>query len=138
MKLKLAAASILLSGVFFASCSTSSEQKVKNAKDDLEEANEAYLEEMENYKAEKWAIIKANEVALADFKSNSTQEGTTMTEEYEELIADLEERNEAMKVKLKDYEDEGETKWKSFKKEFSHDMDELGTAFKDIFKNSNK
>lgn len=138
MKLKLTSVLVLLAGIFFASCSTSSEQKVKNAKDDLEEANEAYMEEMENYKAEKWAIIKANEVALADFKADSEKEGTTMSQEYEELIADLEARNEAMKVKLKDYEDEGETKWKSFKKEFSHDMDELGTAFKDIFKNSNK
>lgn len=138
MKLKLISAVILASGVFITSCSTTAEEKVKKAKDESEEANQAYLEEIENYKAEKWAIIKANDEALADFKVAADESGDEISAEYEEMVADLEARNEALKVKLKDYEDEGESKWKSFKKEFSHDMDELGTAFKDLFKNSNK
>lgn len=138
MKLKLTSAIILLSGVLIAGCSTSPEQKVKDAKENAEEANEAYLEEIENYKAEQWEIIKANELALEEMKAVSEEEAATISEDYETLVADLEAKNEALKTALKDYEAEGESNWKEFKKEFSHDMDELGTAFKDIFKNSNK
>lgn len=138
MKLKLTGLIILLSGALLTSCSTTAEQKVENAKDEAEEANEAYIEEMENYKAEKWEIIKANEAAIADIKNRSDESTGVVSAEYEAMVADLEARNEALKVKLKDYEDEGETKWEQFKTEFSHDMDELGTAFKDVFKNSKK
>jgi outer membrane PBP1 activator LpoA protein len=138
MKLKLTSAIILLSGVLIAGCSTSSDQKVKDAKENADEANEAYLEEIENYKAEQWEIIKANELALEEMKAVTEEEAEKISEDYEAIVSDLEARNEALKTALKDYEDEGESNWKKFKKEFSHDMDELGTAFKDIFKNSNK
>jgi hypothetical protein len=138
MKLKMTSVIILLSGVLIAGCSTSPEQKVQDAKENADEANEAYLEEIENYKAEQWVIIQANEDALAEMKAVSDEEASKISDDYEALVSDLEARNEALKVALKDYEDKGESKWKKFKKEFSHDMDELGTAFKDIFKNSNK
>jgi len=138
MKLKLTSAIVLLSGVLMASCSTTPEQKVQDAKENAEEANEAYLEEIENYKSEQWEVIKANEEALEQMKSLSDEEAEKISDDYEEIVADLEARNEALKVALKDYEDEGESNWKKFKTEFNHDMDELGTALKDIFKNSNK
>jgi hypothetical protein len=71
-------------------------------------------------------------------KALTEEEAEKISEDYEAIVSYLEARNEALKTALKDYEDEGESNWKKFKKEFSHDMDELGTAFKDIFKNSNK
>ncbi len=138
MKLRLTSAVILLSGVLMAGCSTSPEQKLENAKDNAEEANDAYLEEIENYKTEKWEIIRANETALEEMRALPEEEASEISEDYDAMVADLEERNEALKIQLKEYEDEGESNWKKFKKEFSHDMDELGTAIADVFKNSEK
>ena len=37
-----------------------------------------------------------------------------------------------MKKKMDDYKAEGKEQWEAFKTEFSHDMDELGQAFKDL------
>ena len=37
-----------------------------------------------------------------------------------------------MKRKMDDYKEEGKEKWETFKTEFTHDMDELGTAFKNL------
>lgn len=138
MKLKLTSAVILLSGVLIAGCSTSPEQKLENAKDNAEEANEAYLEEIESYKAEKWEIIKANEAALKEMRALPEEEASMISEDYDAMLADFEEKNEALKNQLKDYEDEGESNWKKFKKEFSHDMEELGSAISNVFKNSEK
>jgi hypothetical protein len=39
---------------------------------------------------------------------------------------------------LESYKDEGKEKWESFKKEFNHDMDELGKSIKDLFKDNVK
>ena len=37
-----------------------------------------------------------------------------------------------MKKRLEDYKADSKDKWESFKTEFNHDMDELGSAFKDL------
>lgn len=37
-----------------------------------------------------------------------------------------------MKKKLESYNEQGKEKWEIFKKNFSHDMDELGKSFKDL------
>ncbi len=57
---------------------------------------------------------------------------------YDKSIADLEARNEAMKVKVGVYKEEGNEKWQSFKDEFNHDMNELGDALKDLTKDNKK
>ena len=43
-----------------------------------------------------------------------------------------------MKKKLEDYQAEGKDSWETFKTEFSHDMDALGNAFKDLTVNNVK
>jgi hypothetical protein len=36
------------------------------------------------------------------------------------------------------YKDQGVNKWESFKKEFNHDIDELGLSLKNLFKDNVK
>ena len=43
-----------------------------------------------------------------------------------------------LKKKLDDYKATGKEDWESFKKEFNHDMDELGKAFKNFSINNVK
>ena len=51
---------------------------------------------------------------------------------YEKQIDLLEERNNAMKLKLDAYQINEKDDWRKFKTEFNHDMDELGKAFSDL------
>jgi len=50
---------------------------------------------------------------------------------YEKRIANLEEKNKNLQLKLDGYET-NQSDWESFKSEFKHDMDEFGQAFRDI------
>jgi len=49
-------------------------------------------------------------------------------------VVELKEKNHALKEKLEDYKDEGETKWQEFKTNFSRDLDAVGTTISDLFK----
>jgi hypothetical protein len=58
---------------------------------------------------------------------------------YDARITELERRNDNLRTKLHDYNEEKRSeKWESFKREFNHDMDELGTSIKDIFRDDKK
>ena len=59
-----------------------------------------------------------------------------VTIEIENVNIDaLEERNETLKNKISDYEN-NQTDWESFKREFNSDMSELGNALKDLTVNN--
>jgi hypothetical protein len=61
-----------------------------------------------------------------------------MRKEYRERIAELKSRNEKAKERLNNYNDNNHEKWEDFKREFNHDMDELGNALKDFTVNNKK
>ena len=49
-------------------------------------------------------------------------------------MVELKEKNHALKEKLENYKDEGETKWQEFKTNFNHDLDAVGKTVTDLFK----
>ena len=53
-------------------------------------------------------------------------------------IAELEEKNSSMRKRIKEFKAESKEKWKSFKEEFNHDMDDLDAAFSNLTKNNVK
>ena len=57
---------------------------------------------------------------------------------FDKKILEIEQRNEALKVKVRDYKNEGDTKWESFKQEFNHDMEELRHTLSDLTKDNVK
>lgn len=128
----------LVTGAFLTSCNTPAE-KVENAQTNVEEANkdldvaqEEYLTDIANYRKETAEKIAANEQSVAEFKERIKNEKKTAKADYEKKIAALEQKNSDMKKKLDDYKEEGKENWEKFKTEFSHDMDEIGKAFKDL------
>jgi DNA repair exonuclease SbcCD ATPase subunit len=137
-------ASLCISSSVFTSCNTSSEKlenaksDVKDAKEDLHDANEEYLVDVENYKKETADKISANNQSIAEFKARKASDKKEAREEYNEKIAKLEAKNSDMQKKMDDYKTEGKENWEKFKTEFSHDMDELGNAFKDLTVNNVK
>jgi hypothetical protein len=135
--LALAACSII-TGAMFTGCSTSS-QKVENAQDKVIQANEElaiankeYLADIDNYRTETAGRIAANDESIKEFNARIEHEKKSVKADYQKKIAVLEQRNRDMKMKMENYKEEGKDKWIIFKAEFSHDMDEMGKAFKDL------
>ena len=128
----------LLSGMVFLGCESSSEkvdtaeQAVTDANNELEQANQEYLADIENYRTETSSKIEANNQSIADFNLRIAKEKKEVKEDYKKKIAELESKNSDMKKKKDEYKADGKEKWEAFKTEFSHDMDELGAAFKDL------
>jgi chromosome segregation ATPase len=132
------AAFTCIAGAILTSCNTSAE-RVENAQEnviqankDLDQANQEYLADIENYRLETASRIEANEQAIADFNAGLEHEKKAVRAEHKKKIAELEQKNREMKKKLEEYKAEGKENWEIFKAEFSHDMDELGKAFKNV------
>ncbi|HMG13802.1 MAG TPA: hypothetical protein VK590_00075 [Saprospiraceae bacterium] len=129
---------VLIQMIMTSSCNSPAEkvedakENVKEAKEDLNKANEEYLADVENYKKETSARIDENDKIIIDLKSKMDQQKKEVKAAYKKRVAELEEKNAEMKKKLTEYKDQGKDKWQEFKKEFSHDMDVLGNAFKDL------
>ena len=132
------AAFTLMTGAIMTSCNTPT-QKAENAQDkvteanqDLDKANQEYLVDIENFRKETADKIAANNQSIAEFKARIENEKMEAKADYKNIITELEQKNSDMKMKLDDYKTEGKEKWEIFKTEFSHDMDELGKAFNDL------
>jgi chromosome segregation ATPase len=129
---------IFLTGVLLTRCNTSAQkleaaqENVKDANKDLDKANEAYLADIEEYKKESRAKIRANEESIAAFEARIDNEKKEVRDEYKKKIAELEQKNTDVKKRLDSYKADGKDNWANFKVEFSRDMDALGKALKDL------
>ncbi len=141
--LVLSAVTVITSAIV-TSCNSHSEKvenaqaEVTEAQNDLNKANEQYLEDIKNYKIETSEKITANEKIIAEFDARIKDEKKDARAEYKIKIAALEKKNSDMKMKMDNYQLSGKENWEKFKMEFTHDMDELGNAFKDLTVNNVK
>lgn len=132
------ASTTLILGLVLTNCTTSSEkvenaeQAVTDANNALEKANQEYLADIEHYRTETAGKIAANNQSIIDFNLRIEKEKKEVRDDYKQKIAELELKNSDMKKKMDDYKAEGKDKWETFKIEFNHDMDELGTALQDL------
>lgn len=131
----------VMTGAILTSCNSSA-QRVENAEDnveaankELDDANKAYLADMENYRKETADKIAANDDSIAAFKARIANEKKDARADYEKQIAELEQKNTDMKKTLDDYKAEGKEQWELFKMDFNRNMDQLGQAFKDFTNN---
>lgn len=133
---------LFLSGIVLAGCQSSSD-KVKNAQENVQDAkvqvkeaqlelNQALKDSIQQFKAETNLIIANNETKIAAFKLKIEQANKATKSEYEKAVADLEQKNSELKVKLGNYNDEGADKWQEFKSEFKSDLNKLGKALSDF------
>jgi hypothetical protein len=131
-------ASLMLTGAVVTGCSSpaseveNAQDKVAEANNNLDKANEEYVKDIENYKKQGADKIAANEKTLADLNAKVENETAKGKAERKKKIADLELRNSEMKKKLADYKPDGQQKWDAFKAECNHDLDGLGKAFEDL------
>jgi hypothetical protein len=106
---------------------------VVEAKKDLKEAQKDSASEYQKFKTESELKIKNNEKRLAELKVKQAKMNEKDRAIYLKKVNKLEQKNADLKMKLTNYKNnEGQTKWMSFKTEFNHDMNELGRALKDF------
>ena len=111
---------------------------VEKAEEDLAEAQRDYLVQSKAFAAESYLKISANEKLIAELRLRAVIMDKTARLEYERKLEIIELQNKEMKDRADNYDESGEAKWNSFKREFNHDMDELGNAFKDLVEDNSK
>ena len=146
------ATAALLVGVSTSGCKSNSEKEadavenVQSASDNLEivendakldAANKANDAEWQTFKEEASTSIDANQTRIDELNVAMNKAGNTFDESYKKSINDLKEKNELLKSKIADYEN-NQTDWDSFKREFNSDMAEIGQAFKNLTVNNKK
>jgi uncharacterized protein YeaO (DUF488 family) len=135
----LVAAALFTGGISFSGCQTAA-QKEQAAQDKLEasrlveEAKAIELakaKEWNEFKSEYEAKIQDNEIRILELKEKMRKSGKKVNEALAQRIEKLEQKNKDLRIRIANY-DQSQTDWESFKREFNHDMDELGKALKDL------
>jgi len=136
----------MLAVALLSSCQSNSEKlekadkEVAEAKEELAEARAdareirimvANEEEWRNFKADAEVKIANNEKRIEEIREKMKKPGKTFDEMYRKNIDALEERNRDLRKRIGYYEN-NQSDWDKFKREFNHDMDELGQALKDL------
>jgi uncharacterized protein YcfL len=85
----------------------------------------------ELFKNETDSKIQANEIRIAYLRKSLKQSKQAIAKEMNEKISELEEKNKELKSRLLTY-DKVQGDWIEFKREFSKDMDQLGSALKNF------
>ncbi|MCW3128338.1 MAG: hypothetical protein JWO03_3996 [Bacteroidetes bacterium] len=144
-----AIAAAFLTGTALTSCESKEKKvdeaqtKVDEAKQDLKEAKKDEQKELSAeypaYKTDAEARINANQKQIDDLRAKLSKSGGTrpLDPARQKRIDDLEKRNADLRARLYGYEKE-RSDWETFKREFNHDMDEIGNAFKDLGKDNVK
>lgn len=120
------------------------QDKVQDAKEELntvqantnaEEQKAASIEEWKLFKSDTEIRIGNNEKRIAELKDKMKKPGKTLDPLYKSRIDALELKNQELKSRLEAYE-KNQSNWETFKREFNHDMDELGVALSDLTVNN--
>lgn len=139
-------AASFIAGSIFTGCQSSA-QKEEAAREKSEDANEEFEDlqneqnaenqkvataaEWEIFKTESELKIRNNEIRVEELKIQMNKPGKVFDAIYARKIEILEQRNRNMQARIDAYE-ASQSNWEVFKREFNHDMDELGKAFKDL------
>jgi len=88
--------------------------------------------EIEEYRKEKSKNLAKNDAEIADCKAKFKSDKKEAKEEYFKKVAELERKNDELKSKIANYNQDNKISWDKFRDEFNHDMSELGKSFKDF------
>jgi septal ring factor EnvC (AmiA/AmiB activator) len=94
--------------------------------------------ERDEFRADVNRRIEKNQQRINELRAEAKNKKADAKEKYNEKINDLEKRNNKLKAKMHDYKDDTKDNWASFKREFNHDMDELGKAISDVFEDNKR
>jgi TolA-binding protein len=135
----LAAMSLLMTGALFTSCNSAAQKEDNTTTESqdaiAEEQVVATAEEWQAFKTDAEAKIKNNEIRIEELTVQMNKPGQVFDDLYKNRIEELEKQNRELQYRIDAY-DKSHTDWEKFKREFNHDMDELGEALKNITVNN--
>jgi len=108
------------------------QKDVVEAKQELKKAQKDSVSDYQNFKKESEMKIKENDKSIADLKAKLSKVNAKNKVAYQKDVNGFEQKNANLKKKLDNYKEGGPSNWAIFKKEFSHDMNELGKSLKDF------
>lgn len=111
-------------------------KEVAEAKRDLREAKIDSAADYQRFNTEAEVQIVENDKKIAELRAQKANDNREIREKYNKQVLALEQKNNSLKTKIKGSAYTKTDKWASFKREFSHDMNEFGRAFKDIVVNN--
>lgn len=134
--LTLAIAGII---VMIGSSATAQEnKKAAEARKDLKEAKIDSAEDFHKFKKEAEIKIKQNQEKIAELKAKKSNDNEEIKKKYDKKVLTLEKKNNELKNKIRKADGTKTSMWASFKREFNHEMDKLGDAFKDMNADNSK
>ncbi|MFN3852059.1 MAG: hypothetical protein ACK4NY_21670 [Spirosomataceae bacterium] len=113
-------------------------KNVAEAQMDLREAKIDSAINFQEFKKNAEAIIAQNQDAIAELKAQKWNDNKMANKKYNKKVNALEQKNNDLKKKIDRSVTTKTNKWTEFKREFNHDMEELGKAIKDIGINNTK
>jgi hypothetical protein len=95
----------------------------------ISHADQIYLADIEKYTKETEKIIDSNSQIISGYRAKTETKNGKVKYDYRQSILKLELQNSYMKMKLGQYEPEGQEKWEIFKAEFAFQLVELSKEF---------
>lgn len=134
---KLVALSMLTATAFVACDSPAKKvetatEKLSEAKAELSQAQKDSVLDYETFKMESETRIAKNEEFIMAYKERMKKTKKELKAADQKMVDELEQKNINMRKKIEEFRTDGKDKWVDFKIEFNHDMDELGSAIKDL------
>lgn len=112
-------------------------REVQDAKEELMDARkEATAEEWQKFKNKTLAKVNENETKIAELKAKMKKTGNSIDAISTKKIEELEQKNKDIEAKVETYKNDRSSDWESFKREYNHDINELGKALKDMTVNN--
>jgi chromosome segregation ATPase len=138
-KLTMLLFTAFVAGTVLTACQPN-EKKLENDQENIRDAEQKFAEDWAKYKDEQDKKIRDNEDQIARIRERMKD---NKDEKYratvEQRTNELEEKNKAMRARIDTYDKEKQReKWDDFKREFNHDMDELGNSLRDLGKDNVK
>jgi len=108
-------------------------ENVKQADQELKEAQAQYEKEWQQFKSNAESKIIANEKSISDLKTEIKTASGKFKAKYEKEVLALEQKNTELRKSINEYKYEGKDKWEEFKRDFNANLDVIGNAIKDLF-----
>ncbi len=127
---------LLIAGALLTGCEKTREnanEKVKQANQDMADAQAQYDKEWQQFKSDTELKIDANQKQIDDFKAAMKTTSKKFKSKYKNEVLTLEQKNIELRKKLNDYKFDGKDNWEKFKQDFNNNMDSVGNALKGIF-----
>lgn len=141
IKLFLTAALAVFTGLSYAQLS---EDKVAPEKRDVTDTKEDHLIQSDTsgykaFRADMEKKIDENDKKIAELKAKKHEGTQEVKDKYNKKVSDLEQKNKDLRKRITEYKETNDkSKWESFKREFKHDMKEMGQSLKDLGKDNVK